>query len=349
VFVTGLVPAVRVLEGTAVKELVGGPITEHTIVAARSWAGRCRTASWFSVHLGVGVLVSGLSLGILSAAVALVLLPLFSWRHERTLLYRWDQSWAQVLGPVIAVVLIVCLVYVIVAAGSLLARLAPRLLGPTPAERLTAAEERAMRLAERNRLARELHDSVGHALSIVTLQAGAAGRVLHSDPEFARQALGAIEESARSALQDLDHVLGLLREDETSKVPQPTLADLGALLNQTRMAGVELEADIDGDLAQIPAAVSREAYRIVQEGLTNALRHAGKVPVALRMAVRGERLEVEMTNPIEPGGEQGGSSGGGRGLRGIRERVTVLRGQMTAGPDGRRWRIDVSLPLRSIP
>jgi signal transduction histidine kinase len=236
-----------------------------------------------------------------------------------------------------------------VGTGTLLARLAPRLLGPSAAERLAEMEARAVKLAERNRLARELHDSVGHALSVVTLQAGAAGRVLDSDPAFAREALGAIEDSARAALEDLDHVLGLLREDPSRPAPQATLEDLGRLLEQTRIAGVRLDAEIDPEVGRVPAAVSREAYRIVQEGLTNALRHAGKVPVRLRLGVADERLEIEMSNPLGAphGAGAGAGHGGGRGLGGVRERVTVLRGEMSAGPDGTQWRFRVSLPLRS--
>lgn len=98
----------------------------------------------------------------------------------------------------------------------------------------------------------------------------------------------------------------------------------------------------------MPAVVSREAYRIVQEGLTNAVRHAGKVPVALRISIGSELLEVELSNPLAAGGDRRSARrGGGRGLPGIAERVTVLRGQMTAGPDEGRWRMGVWLPLRS--
>jgi signal transduction histidine kinase len=174
--------------------------------------------------------------------------------------------------------------------------------------------------------------------------------VLDRDPAFAREALSAIEESARSALHDLDHVLGLLREDfSRGTAPRSTLNDLGRLLEQTRIAGIELDSEVGPEVERVPAAVSREAYRIVQEGLTNALRHAGRVPVRLRIGVRDDLLEVEMSNPLGPGGKPGDGHGGGRGLGGVRERVTVLGGAMEAGPDGTgRWRLEVTLPLRTL-
>jgi signal transduction histidine kinase len=347
-FVTGLVPAVRLLEGAATKELLGGPITALPVDAARTWESRVRACAWFMVHLHAGVVISALSLAVPPFALVLLLAPLVSWEETFVAPYNLPQGWQEWLLPFAGVAMLAVVLALIGVTGALLSRLAPRLLGPSAAERLEELEARAVRLAERNRLARELHDSVGHALSVVTLQAGAAGRVLDSDPEFAREALGAIEESARSALEDLDHVLGLLREDSSSRTaPQPTLKDLDRLLEQTRIAGVDLDAAVGAELEQLPAAVSREAYRIVQEGLTNALRHAGKVPVRLRIGVRGERLEVEMTNPLA-GTRPAGHHGGGRGLGGVRERVTVLGGAMDAGPgaDG-DWRLAVALPLRA--
>jgi signal transduction histidine kinase len=239
------------------------------------------------------------------------------------------------------------LIYLAVAAGSLLGHIAPRLLGPSPAERLAAVQRQAMRLAERNRLARELHDSVGHALSIVTVQAAAAGRVLDSDPGFARQALTDIEASARNGLRDLDHVLGLLRDETASRAPTPTLADLPRLMGSTRTAGIEVTAELTGRIDEVPQAVSREAYRIVQESLTNAARHAGRVPVSLSLNVGAEHLDLELTNPLNGSGPQ--RPGGGRGLNGIRERVTSLRGEVSAGPEAGRWRIAVRLPLHPTP
>ena len=182
------------------------------------------------------------------------------------------------------------------------------------------------------------------ALSIVTVQAGAAARVLDGDPEFARQALIAIEESARSALEDLDHVLGLLRDEAAGTAPQRTLRDLDELLRMTRMAGASIATSVEGDPGQLPAAVSREAYRIIQEGLTNALKHAGKVPVTLRLTVRSDLLEVEMVNPLGMNGQTRPT--GGRGLPGLREHVTVLRGQLSAGAVDGDWRVAVTIPLK---
>ncbi|XVQ13555.1 sensor histidine kinase [Spirillospora sp. CA-255316] len=347
-FVTGLVPAVRLLEGAGTKELLGGPIAALPVGAARTWESRIRACAWFMLHLHAGVVISALSLAVPPFALVLLLAPVVSWEGTFIDPYNLPQGWQEWLLPFGGVAMLAAVLALIGGTGALLSRLAPRLLGPSAAERLEELEARAVRLAERNRLARELHDSVGHALSVVTLQAGAAGRVLDSDPEFAREALSAIEESARSALEDLDHVLGLLREDSSSRTaPQPTLKDLDRLLEQTRIAGVDLDAAVGAELEQLPAAVSREAYRIVQEGLTNALRHAGKVPVRLRIGVRGDRLEVEMTNPLA-GAAPAGHHGGGRGLGGVRERVTVLGGAMDAGPgaDG-DWRLEVALPLRA--
>ncbi|GAA2164133.1 sensor histidine kinase [Actinomadura napierensis] len=346
-FVTGLVPTVRLLESSLAKELLKGPAAELVPGSAGSRESRMRAGAWFTLHLFAGVVVSGLSLAVPPIAFVLVMSPLVDW--DERFLGSWARpgSWGEWAAPPAGIAAVAVLLALIVASGALLARLAPRFLGPTAAERLAEMEARAVRLAERNRLARELHDSVGHALSVVTLQAGAAGRVLDTDPGFAREALGAIEESARAALEDLDHVLGLLREDRSRPAPQPTLKDLGRVLEQTRLAGVSLDAQVDPQVEQVPAAVSREAYRIVQEGLTNALRHAGKVPVRLRLGVAGERLEMEMSNPLGARGA-GPRHGGGRGLGGIRERVTVLRGEMTAGPDGDRWRVHVSLPLTTV-
>ncbi|GAA3215326.1 sensor histidine kinase [Actinocorallia longicatena] len=336
----GLFPVVRALEGAFTKELVGAP---EVLGEDRSWPARAKAAAWFAAHVITGAAYGIACIGAPSVAIWTFVVPF----HERPAAERGDLApitnshWVWLL-PVGGVLLTLGFLYGTVLLGKIAARLAPHALGPSAQERIEAVERRADALAERNRLARELHDSVGHALSIVTVQASAAARVLDQDPQFAKQALGAIEESARTALEDLDHVLGLLREEERSRrTPQRTLKDLDELLGNT---GLPITVDCEGDLERIPAAVSREAYRIVQEGLTNVAKHAGHVPVSLRLAARTAELELDLTNPRGPA--LPGSRGlGGRGLNGLQERVSVLRGRMWAGPEADLWRVSVTIPI----
>ncbi|WP_246267010.1 sensor histidine kinase [Nonomuraea typhae] len=335
VALTGLFLPVRGLEVNAAQGLLGVQVDTPPRQARRSWQERRRTATWFTLHLGVGGLVSGCTLA--GVPFTLWTLPL-AWRGSTWLAYDIGPGWEGLLWTLMGLGLLAALVAAAAGAGALLAGLAPVLLGPTPSERLAAAEDRARALAERNRLARELHDSVGHALSVVTVQAAAAARVLDRDPATARTALAAIEQSARSALDDLDHVLGVLREDRAGTAPQATLADLDALV---RASGAEVRAEV-GDLSGVPAVVSREAYRIVQEALTNAIKH-GRGPVRLAAAVHGDDLTLLVSND---GGARRGRSGG-RGVTGMRERVRLLRGELEAGPAEGGWRVSVRLPLRS--
>jgi signal transduction histidine kinase len=255
--------------------------------------------------------------------------------------------------PPLGLAALLALLLLNAGAGALLARCAPVLLGPTPAERLAAAERRSLVLAQRNRLARELHDSVGHALTAVTIQAGAARRVLHRDPAFAEEALLAIEEVARAAVGELDTVLGILREDADDGRPAdgardatgPTLAALDPLIRQLGLAGVPVVARTGPGVAALPDALSREAYRIVQEGLTNVLRHAGSVPATLTLDIDQGRLTVELTNPM--GAARPSRPGGGRGLRGVAERAAARGGGCESGrtADGSGWRLAVWLPV----
>lgn len=346
---TALFPLARPLESAAARALCGTRDAELATRPSDSWAARGRTAGWYILHLAAGGIVSGMSLSAPPAALVLIALPLWgsSSRVEQMVWTQHFDGAAMLLAPLAGFALLALLIGTSWAAGALLARWAPVLLGPTAADRLAAAERHALRLAERNRLARELHDSVGHALSAVTLQASAARRVLDADPEFARQALAAIEETTRAAVGELDTVLGLLREDgPASAAPAPTLADLDALLARTRAAGCEVTLTASTALEKVPPVVSREAYRIVQEGLGNALRHAGQVPVRLRIAVHDDDLEVALENPVSPeSGSTRGRTGGGRGLTGIAERARLLRGASTSGAADGTWRLAVRLPL----
>jgi signal transduction histidine kinase len=335
------VPAVRVLCRTAAETLLGVPLPEETPQGLRSWRSRRRTAVWWLLHIGFGG-STGFAV-VLGVPAILYLLETPFTTHDLGERFLGRHLAFEPLWSVgLALAALPGIIYLGAGVGALFARLAPVLLGPSPSDRLARLERQAEQLMERNRLARELHDSVGHALTVTTLQAAAAVRLLDTDPDFARRALTAIEETGRTALEDLDHVLGLLREDASAKSPQRTLADLDGLFGQTRSAGVEVDAEI-GRVEEIPPVVSREAYRIVQEGLTNTLRHAGKVRVTVRLAVTGSRLELELVNPVT--GAVPAHTGGGRGLRGIRERVTILGGRMSAGADDGRWRVFVTIPV----
>ncbi|GAA0967874.1 sensor histidine kinase [Actinocorallia libanotica] len=335
--VTGLMPVVRRLECSIALEMLGTPEQPGRDTG---WPARLRAAAWFTAHTVVGAGVGFFSVVIPILAGWIFTLPLFGQMSPLAL----DEGhwWALPLMLVLGLIPLLALGYGVVGLGALAASAAAWALGPSPEERIAAAERRADAQAERTRLARELHDSVGHALSIVTVQSAAAARVLEKDTEFARQALQAIEESARTALEDLDHVLGLLREEAggDKRTPQRTLRDLADLLGKT---GLEIDLHRTGDLDRLPAAVSREAYRIVQEGLTNVAKHAGRVPVELRLAADPGVLDLELSNPM--GARTHGGDTGGRGLAGLGERVHVLRGTLSAGPDQDLWRLRVSIPI----
>ncbi|WP_340562459.1 sensor histidine kinase [Streptomyces sp. GSL17-111] len=348
----GLSPLVRPLSVTAVRALGGVAPERLADTPARSWSARRRAAGWFTLHTGVGALVSGATLAGPPATVVLVATPFSA--AVRTSPLGWPVGSAPWLGPAAGLLLLAVPVGAAAGAGRLLARCAPALLGPTPADRLAAAEERAERLAVRNRLARELHDAVGHALSAVTLQAGAARRVLDHDPAFVREALAAIETTTREAVAELDSVLGMLREEAEDagaerRAPAPTLAALPPLLAHVRAAGAEVTVHAPENLDAVPAVVSREAYRIVQEGLSNALRYAAPgPPVRLELTQKGEQLTITLTNAVPGAARRGHTDGrtGGRGLRGMAERAALLGGTIEAGPCEDGWRVAARLPLR---
>ncbi|NUR98160.1 MAG: two-component sensor histidine kinase [Kribbellaceae bacterium] len=352
----GLLPAVREVQGIAVESLLAVRFEERPLGPSRTWAQRRRTTVWFCLHLLAGGVVGVLSTLVFGLGAVWLAAP-FRSPGARDVVPGWKYevrgNWIDLWMPAAAIAGLAALFLLSSAVGALLAYLAPRVLGPTAAERIELLEKQTATLAERNRLARELHDSVGHALSLVTIQAAAARRVLASDPAFAETALAAMETSARAALADLDHVLGLLRADRrpgSRPAPQATLGGLDRLVEATRAGGITVDVERTGDLDQLPAAVSREAYRIVQEGLTNAIRHAGRpageLAVHLSICLDTSGLRLSLTNPVTGKSEH---AGGGRGVAGIRERVAVLQGSVDAGPinlpAGPGWQLAVQLPV----
>ncbi|MGW5643276.1 histidine kinase [Saccharopolyspora sp. NPDC003752] len=331
VVATGLLPATRSLSGAAAKALLGLPETSTAV----TWPDRWRTVCWLVVHLVLGCGVGLLTLIVPPFILILLADPLLNLPPELAgiPLYRAlgvGQWWA----PLVGAGLIVAGFHLVAAVGAALTRLAPALLGPSEHERLRRQVEE---LSERNRIASELHDSVGHVLNVVALQASAANRVLDSDPAFAREALAVIADSTRTALADLDRALGSLR---SSTSDAPDLADLDDLVRSTELAGLAVRLEVRGDPSQVPPQVGRETYRAVREGLSNALRHAGRAEAAVRITIDAGTLELEITNPLGPAS----TPGHGLGLSGIKRRAKALGGRAEGAAHGDDWRLRVRLP-----
>jgi signal transduction histidine kinase len=202
-------------------------------------------------------------------------------------------------------------------------------------ERLRRERDARVRLAlveEHTRMAQELHDSIAHAVSVMVLQAGAAEQVLASAPDRARAAVEAIEEPGRQALGDLRRMLGVLGAEEPAGALAPPvgLDQVDRLIAHVRQAGLPVQLEVHGAPAKLPAGVDISAYRIIQEGLTNALKHAGPIPTTVTLDYGHDALEVEIAD--EGSGPGGGSlDGSGQGLIGMRERVALHGGTLEAG------------------
>jgi signal transduction histidine kinase len=207
--------------------------------------------------------------------------------------------------------------------------------------------ERAAVAEERRRIARELHDVIAHSVTLMTVQAGAARLVLAEDPKRALESVLSVEATGRHALAELRRLLGILRpgEHEAVLAPQPGLARLGDLLAQARRAGLPVELAVAGEPCALPPGVDLTAYRIVQEALTNARKHAGpaRAQVLLRYGI--EALELDVTND---GRASNGGDGVGHGLVGMRERVALYDGTFEAGPrpDG-GYTVHARLPVET--
>jgi signal transduction histidine kinase len=197
---------------------------------------------------------------------------------------------------------------------------------------------------ERGRIARELHDVIAHNVSMMVVQAGAAARVLEGEQPNVRAALDAIETSGRETVDEMRRLLGVLRraEDGQALTPQPGLAGLAALVAQVQEAGLPVDLQIEGTPAPLPPGLDLSAYRIVQEGLTNALKHAGPARAALRVTYAPDTVEIEIRDDGAGGGAGGGT---GHGLVGMRERVALWGGKLQVGPERGGWVVRASLPL----
>lgn len=214
-------------------------------------------------------------------------------------------------------------------------------------ERLEASRDeraRAAAGAERARIARELHDLLGHTISVITIQADAAAKLLRHDAPRAREPLDAIQASSRDALAEMRRLVGLLRDpgDETPLVPQPGISQLPQLVDELRAAGVPVDLEVTP--GPLPPTVDLCVYRIVQESLTNVRKHAGRGAIArVRVRVCDGAVDVE----VRDDGSASASAGeGGHGLVGLRERVALVGGELAAGPEvGGGFAVRARLPV----
>jgi signal transduction histidine kinase len=199
------------------------------------------------------------------------------------------------------------------------------------AEREREERARSAVTEERARIARELHDVVGHSVSVMTVQASAVRRLLRPDQERERQALLIVEQTGREALAEMRRMVGVLRrpEEAPALAPQPSLEHLDKLVEQAREAGLPVELRIEGDPLPLPAGLDLTAYRLVQEGLTNALKHARAQHAEVLVHYSDGHVELTVSDDGRGAGDR---DGGGHGLVGMRERVTVYGGELEAGP-----------------
>jgi signal transduction histidine kinase len=237
---------------------------------------------------------------------------------------------------------------------------APTMLGVAPQERIEELRQTSQRLAGRNSVARDLHDTIGHTLTASLLQASAARRTLTPDPDrpdapvdpaFARQALEHIEDNTRAALAELDRALAVLDDRRTdvtvADLPAPDLRDISGLVSGLRDGGLPVSLTLDVGHGDVPLQVSQLAYRIVQEGTTNVLRHAGTPPTIVEVRRTGGDAVVRVRNGPPTRADSRPGPGGGRGVTGLRERVVAAGGRLEAGPTEQSgWELRATLPLR---
>ncbi|MEU9256811.1 sensor histidine kinase [Streptomyces sp. NPDC048270] len=202
--------------------------------------------------------------------------------------------------------------------------------------------------AERRRIARELHDIVAHHITTMQLMAGGARANLAADPEVAREALVTLEGSGRMALREMRQLLDVLRAgdeaEEAPTAPQPGVADLAAIVGETRRAGLSVELDVRGEERPLPPSVGLTVFRIVQEALTNTRKYAGRARACVRLTYGPDGLAVEVSD--DGAGAAAAPAGSGYGLVGMRERVALHGGTLEAGPlDGGGFRVAARLPL----
>ena len=218
---------------------------------------------------------------------------------------------------------------------------------------LSQEQDRAAReamLGERNRIARELHDVLGHTLNLVVIQAGAAQRVYESSPEKALEAVKSIESTSRQALADVDRMLGILSDPDESTAPsfeaRPSLSRINKLVSELTSTGQSIELTLSGNKSKLATSTDLTAYRVVQEALTNVMTHAAGSKAQVEIDYGDNQLEVAITNDGSGTDTLADRKSGGRGIVGMRERTALFGGKFEAGrtPNG-GWRVNATFPI----
>jgi signal transduction histidine kinase len=358
--------------------IVGGTIIAW--LTDTSWPVRPR-------HPGMEIAVGMVGLGLVTWAVfwrwqpalAFLTLPIVGWASFRfgargattaglvvVTMAQWATATSHGLFAIVAganhslaLWLLQAFLGIVIVMGLLLATQVAELGHTQDALHSAELAEREARLAterllaaERARLARELHDAVGHAVSVMVLQAGAA-RMTMREGEETSQTIRSIEETGREALTELDRLLGLIesagRSCDGDRRPALGLEHLDRLLENVRATGLEVTLTVPNGLPKCSSALDHSAYRIIQEALTNAVKHAGASRVEVTVSCpTGDLLEIGVADngATHPGDTAQVAAGGGRGLIGMRERVASFGGDLHAGPSpSGGWRVEVSLPL----
>lgn len=362
-----LLPEVRPVEVATARTLLGLDLPD--VSTPEGWASRRRGALWLGVLAAIGLVVAVGLLYLLPMGIGLVGYP-FSGAEELSLagdmgVLRTGAGWSAVWLVVPGLIMLAASGGLVWGAAGLITRWAPRVIGPTLAERVVVAAERERDLARVNTLARELHDSLGHRLTAMTVQATAARRLLATDPGAADRAMAAVEDLGRRAQADVDSVVGSLRgRADAGRQPTTGRSDLVALVRpllDQQALDLHVEAPVR---LELPGGSAHTAYRVVQEGLTNATRHgAGRAD--LRLAADDGQVVIELANPVAPAPATQTPAaqkpatqtpatqtpatpapGDRAGLRGLRERVLLEGGTLSAQPEEEsgRWLLRVTLP-----
>jgi signal transduction histidine kinase len=300
-------PIYAVVTGAGITVLCTGNSSEV------GWLGICLLAGWCTIAAGWRA-----GLAYLAAAVALFGVE-WIWIDP-------DPGW----GP-----WMVGTTFTVVAAG--VVRHERELVAQLRAAQAGLAE--SARTEERNRIARELHDVIAHTLVVSQLHVASARLAVQTDPASASHALAEAERLGRESLAEVRRAVGLLRHESDGVAPLPGAADLPPLIERFCSAGADVTLTVTGDLDVIPATTGLALYRIVQEALTNAVKHASGWPVTVEVATRADSAELVVESGAPPG------SGQGMGLDSMRERAASVGGRCTAGPAGRGWVVRAELPI----